>query len=192
MSIGAVILAAGRGSRMGLPKWQLRLSSGQFFYQYLLNQFKDLGCETVIVVNSDDYELLKHDKQISDIKIVRNNRVDLGRLYSLQCGLRSLSENKHCFVQNIDNPFICEDLLATLKSGITHFDYALPEFDGRGGHPLLIKDIIAKQILQYHEQFPDLREVLGIYKGNRIPYSNPNILQNINTPEDYERFLLIE
>jgi CTP:molybdopterin cytidylyltransferase MocA len=161
MSIGAVILAAGKGSRMGNPKWRLTMPNGEYFYQYLNNTYKRLGCETVTVVNNDDYEAIKSEIDSSNINITKNNRLDYGRLYSLQCGLKSLSDSKHYLVHNIDNPFISKDLLSILISAVSDYDFALPEYGGRGGHPLLIKNKVAERIIQCNEPYPDIRDVLS-------------------------------
>jgi molybdenum cofactor cytidylyltransferase len=192
MSNGAIILAAGNASRMGNPKWQLKMPNGEPFYQFLCNRYKLLGCETVLVTNSHDYETIIRENQSNSFSIAINKRVDLGRLYSLQCGLKLLSDKKLYFIQNIDNPYVSNDLITQLIEGVTEHDFALPEYQGRGGHPLIISKAIAEKINQITEPYPDLREVLGQFKGNRIPFNNPNILLNINTPEDYERFLHIE
>ena len=189
MSIGAVILAAGKSSRMGTPKWKLELPNGEFIANHLYNQFTIFGCDTVIVLNDMDYELASVDKHFCGVKFVKNSRLDLGRLYSLQCGLKNLSSNNPCFVHNIDNPFVSNDLLTKLKSGLAGFAYALPEFEGQGGHPLLIGSSIVEHILQFKETIPDLKQVLCEFEGNRVKIDNPKILININTPEDYEMFI---
>lgn len=189
MPIGAVILAAGKGSRMGQPKWQLKMPNGDYFYISLIEKFKEYGCETVLVVNEDDYSLIKPSIDSHDIDIAINNRLDLGRLYSLQCGLKKLKSVQLCFVHNIDNPFVSNDLLAKLENGLAGYDYTLPEFENRGGHPLLIGSKLIEKILKFNEPYPDFREVLAIYTGLRIPYHNSKILLNINTPEDYKTFI---
>jgi CTP:molybdopterin cytidylyltransferase MocA len=161
----------------------------EFFYHSLVKKFKEYGCETVLVVNEYDYSLIKPDIDFHSIDIAINNRLDLGRLYSLQCGLKQLMAVQKCFVHNIDNPFVSNDLLAQLERGLTSYDYTFPVFESRGGHPLLIGSRIINQILKFNEPFLDFREVLASYSGFSIPFNKPEILQNINTPEDYERFL---
>lgn len=188
LPVAAVILAAGRGSRMGGPKWQLKMPSGEPIVQHLNRQFCQFGCETVLVVNADDYEFLSKDKYFSNIPLAINNRYDLGRLYSLQCGLRQISSLKPCFVHNIDNPYVNQGLLSHIYKGLTGFDFALAHFEGRGGHPLLIGEVLVQRILNIANSTTNFRDVIQGFSGNRIPFGTPEILLNINTPEDYSQF----
>jgi len=190
MPIGAVILAAGKGSRMGLPKWQLKMPNGDYFYISLVEIFKEFECETVLVINEQDYIKLAPQLNSQNISYAVNSRLDLGRSYSLQCGLKILSSADFCFVHNIDNPYLSSDLLKTLKARIGNFDYALPEYKGKGGHPLLINSKIINRILSVENSFTDFREVLAEFNGIRVPFNQPEILLNINTPEDYEKFMI--
>lgn len=189
MRIGAVILAAGKGSRMGQPKWQLKMPDGNYIYHTLIKKFSDYGCKTVLVVNEDDYSLIEPDVELENIDLAINNRLDFGRLYSLQCGLKKLPSTQMCFVHNIDNPYVNNDLLSRLERSLSGYDFALPEFERRGGHPLLIGSKLIERILNYVEIYPDFREVLAEFSGKRVPYKQPEILLNINTPEDYQKFI---
>lgn len=186
--VAAIILAAGKGSRIGCPKWQLKMPNGEYFVQHLLRQFSQFECETVLVVNADDYEFLSKDEYFSNIPLAINNRYDLGRLYSLQCGLRQISSVMPCFVHNIDNPYVNQELLSHIYKGLAGFDYALPHFEGRGGHPLLIGEVLVQRILSIANSTTDFRDVIQGFRGNRIPFGTPEILLNINTPEDYSQF----
>jgi molybdenum cofactor cytidylyltransferase len=190
MPIGAVILAAGKGSRMGLPKWQLKMPDGDYFYTSLVEKFKEFGCETVLVINEQDYIKLAPQLNSQNISYAVNSRLDLGRSYSLQCGLKKLSSVDFCFVHNIDNPYLSSDLLKALTARIGNFDYALPEYNKKGGHPLLINSKIINRILSVENSFTDFREVLAEFNGIRVPFNQPEILLNINTPEDYEKFMI--
>ena len=183
-----LILAAGHSSRMGMPKWQLRMPSGEYFAGYLYNRFRAFGCNVHMVVNKDDFESISADDELKNIPLVLNSRPDLGRFYSLWCGLEQLADTKACFVHNIDNPFVNLQVLQKLIQALQDFDYALPEYQRKGGHPLLISPDMVQQILQYHEPWPDLRSFIGNYRGKRVPVDFPEILFNINTPQDYRHF----
>ncbi len=189
MPIGAVILAAGKGSRMGLPKWQLKMPNGDFFYNSLINIFQQFGCNTILVINEHDHLNLAPQLKSKKISFALNRRLDLGRSYSLQCGLKNLSSVDYCFVHNIDNPYLSNDLLNTLLLNIINFDFALPEHNGKGGHPLLINSKIISRILSLENNYLEFREVLAEFNGTRVPYKQPEILLNINTPEDYQKFI---
>lgn len=184
----ALLLAAGHSSRMGTPKWQLRMPSGEFFAGYLYRRFKEFGCNVRMVVNSDDFAAISSDEELKNIPLVLNSRPDLGRFYSLRCGLEQLPEASHCFLHNIDNPFVEPGLLEVLQTALGDHDYVLPEYQGRGGHPLLISRAMVLQVLQQKEPWPDLRSFIENFHGKRVSVEFPQILFNINTPEDYQHF----
>ncbi|TVQ83694.1 MAG: hypothetical protein EA393_15080 [Bacteroidetes bacterium] len=184
----ALLLAAGHSTRMGTPKWQLRMPSGEYFAGYLYNRFREYGCHVLMVVNGDDFKSISSDDELKNIPLVLNSRPELGRFYSLRCGLEQLPDTSPCFVHNIDNPFVNPQLLHVLKSALGDNDYVLPEYKGKGGHPLLISPGMVQRILQQQEPWPDLRSFMGNFRGKRVPVEHPEILFNINTPGDYRRF----
>lgn len=183
-----LILAAGHSRRMGTPKWQLRMPSGEFFAGYLYRRFREFGCNVRMVVNSDDFAAISSDEELKNIPLVLNARPDLGRFYSLRCGLEQLPDASPCFIHNIDNPFVEPGLLDVLQTALGDHDYVLPEYQGRGGHPLLISRAMVQQVLQQKEPWPDLRGFMANFHGKRVPVDFPEILFNINTPQDYQRF----
>ncbi len=186
----AIILAAGKGIRMGKPKWQLKMQSGQYFFSFLCLKYLELGCETVLVVNRDDLDFFEKNNDLRNIKISVNNNPDLGRFYSVKCGLDKLKSHNNTFIHNVDNPFLNKKLFDDMKAGLKNFDYVIPMADGKGGHPLLISYKIAGMIAEYKKPYPNLRSILDNFNGNRIKYENTDILLNINTPEDYQSFIM--
>ncbi len=184
----ALILAAGHSSRMGTPKWQLRMPSGEYFAGYLYRRFREFGCNVLMVVNSDAFAAISSDDALKNIPLVLNSRPYLGRFHSLRCGLEQFPDVSPCFIHNIDNPFVNSGLLDELKTALGDYDYVLPEYQGRGGHPLFIGLVMVQQVLQQKEPWPDLRSFIENFHGKRVSFEFPEILFNINTPQDYQRF----
>ncbi len=188
-NVDAIILAAGKGSRMGRPKWQLKMRSGQNFYSFLCCKYIDFNCETVIVVNHEDVGFFKNNNDIDNIKIAVNDKPELGRMYSVKCGLLKLGNYRNTFIHNTDNPFLNNTLINLLNNNIANYDYVLPQFNDKGGHPLLISSATAEMMSKLKSPYPNIRAVLKKLKAGRIDFPNSDILLNINTPEDYNGFL---
>lgn len=146
-----VILAAGFSSRMGKPKWMLELNNGKTFLENLLIQFSSFGCkEIVIVLNEKGIELIHetHLKEKYPLKISLNKHPDKERFYSIQCGLKQISQSNFVFIQNGDNPFANLELLKLLYENRNEADYVKPVFENRGGHPILISKKIIDKIIK--------------------------------------------
>lgn len=185
----AIIPAAGKGFRMGLPKWKLKTASGQYFYQHLCSYYHDSGCETVLVINEDDYDEFVSIPQSGNFKLAVNPAPHLGRIYSIFCGFQKLSQKSACFIHNTDNPYISHQLISLLSQRLNGYDYALPQFKNTGGHPLLINTQIINEIMNLTDFSMDFRQLLQNFNGARISWPDSEILWNINTPEEYDQYL---
>lgn len=185
----AIILAAGSATRMGFPKWQLKMPSGEYFAEFIYNCYARFGCQTVVVLNATDFEAFAGDERLSALRAVCNPHPDRGRFYSLLCGLRSLPAGHACFVQNIDNPFVSEALLKVLTDSLDGNDYVFPQYRGRGGHPLLLSPALARLAAETDPPFQEFRTFLSGFRGMAMPCQSPEVLHNINTPADYRNFL---
>ena len=189
INTSVVILAAGNSSRMGSPKAFLEWNNGKTFLEKIVEVYLKFGCKEVIVVLNEETNQIFLERKLaisSQIKIAVNKHVDYGRLYSIQCGISEVT-NSFCFIQNIDNPFVEVDLLNELYQLKNEKGFALPVFNGKGGHPvLLIKEII-DFIKKADIKIEKLNEILKLFKRVELPWDNENILNNINTPEDLKR-----
>ncbi|MCK5170754.1 MAG: NTP transferase domain-containing protein [Bacteroidales bacterium] len=116
----AIILAAGKSSRIGFPKLALRYNENKIFIEQIVNKFESFGCkEIIIVVNETGNNYLTENKiQFSDaVKIAINKHPEWHRFYSLKTGAKSLSEDSTVFIHNVDNPFVnCEVLNELLEN----------------------------------------------------------------------------
>jgi molybdenum cofactor cytidylyltransferase len=190
--IKAIILAAGKSSRMGIPKWKLCIPTGETFLEYLGSVYHEAGIKSVMVVNKRDYALLRKSEIPPFIDVVINPNPGLGRISSIQKGIEAAGENRFFFVHNIDNPFICTEMIQTmLRNQENNVDVAIPVFEGKGGHPVLITKKVADALLQCRPPLPVFRDFLNRFSIHKVEYNDPRILLNINTSSDYDNFRAI-
>jgi len=191
MDCSVIILAAGRSGRMGKPKFALRYNDEMIFLEEVVSQFLTFGCgEIVIVLNDEGYSGFQNLNIAfpENIKIEINHHPEKGRFFSLQIGLSSLNSKRYVFVHNVDNPFVTQRDLGLLFNGISGYDFCVPVYEGRGGHPVLLSETVIDGILSENDVNITLRDIMKRYYGKRVEAESDKILVNINTVEDYREF----
>jgi len=188
----AIVLSAGKSSRMGTDKFSLMFDEKKTFLEKIVTVYHDFGCnEIIVVLNSDGvehFERLKI-KLPSTAKIAVNHHPERERFYSLKRGVEAMREIVPCFVSNIDNPFVNDDLLEKMALQIETCDYVFPSFNGRGGHPIMISENVVRDLLAEPEEQMNMRDYLNRYSKHRIAVDDDKVLFNINTIDDYRRMI---
>ena len=188
----AIVLSAGKSSRMGTDKFSLMFDANKTFLEKIVTVYHYFGCnEIVVVLNSDGvehFERLKI-KLPSEVKIAVNHHPEWERFYSLKRGVESMREIVPCFVNNIDNPFVDADLIEKMALQIEKSDYVLPSFNGRGGHPFMISENVVRDLLTEPEEQMNIRDYLNRYSKHRIAVDDDKVLLNINTIDDYRKMI---
>lgn len=184
MKITALILAAGKGSRIGKPKLMLEINNKSFI-SVIIERVRSAGIDDVVcVVSSETYEWTK--KNIN-CNIIINSEPEKGMISSVYFGAVSLKECEGVMIIPVDHPFVEAD---TYKELIEEFkknkeSIIKPGYEGKSGHPVIVPYDIVKSINK--EDFSSgLKEV--IKKSGRIQIfvevKDKGILKNINTKED--------
>jgi CTP:molybdopterin cytidylyltransferase MocA len=184
-----VILAAGFSSRMQAPKPLLPFDNQQVFLEKILAEYRSWGCgEMVVVMNEAIGNWVdSFHKRWKNVGFVLNRHPELGRFHSLRLGLNELKQAEYCFIQNVDNPFVNQDLLDQLfmKRGENHF--VKPVHQQKGGHPILINKMDMAFLKAQEDTDTNLRELLAKRECLEMEVDDPDILININTYEDYQQ-----
>ena len=187
----AIILAAGLSSRLGMPKLLLEFNDGTPFIHHIIKQYRDFGCEDIwVVINPSCVEIAKNLNLSSraGVKIAVNQNPEAGRFGSIRIGLEKLQIPSPVFIHNVDNPFAHRNTLEKLIDGMRDFDFANPVFNGKGGHPVLTGQSVARSILESGRNEWDLSAFLKRFSGKNIDVDDPDILWNINTPGELKKF----
>ncbi|MCK5823490.1 MAG: NTP transferase domain-containing protein [Bacteroidales bacterium] len=185
-----IILAAGNSGRMGEPKSLLKWDENETFIQKIIDEYKKFGCESIVVVVNntviDLYEKYSY-KFFNEITLVINNHLEWDRFYSVKLGLNALKDKQFCFIQNVDNPFVSQELLQSLFADKDPFSYNAPYYKDKGGHPILINKKIINSIVNTSENDLNLKNVLSLFNKNKIAVNDKTILYNINNKQEYNR-----
>lgn len=190
MNAAAIILAAGESRRMGRPKAFLPFRGGTFLSAIagILGQ----RCSPVIAVFGFDAENVIRTAAPLGIQCIENRDYRLGMLTSLQAGLRAVPNDMDAVLFTlVDHPAISlptVDALLRCEAPI-----AIPRFEDRRGHPVLIRREIAKEFL-LEPPASKVRDVIDRHAGEIVylEVEDPGISDDIDNPALYEKLLARE
>jgi molybdenum cofactor cytidylyltransferase len=142
--IPALVLAAGRSSRMGRAKASLPLDGGDTFLTRIVRTFLEANVDDVVVVLGHDAEAIADAFSTANLpaRIALNADYDRGQLSSLVAGL-SLVDRPGVIavlVTLVDVPLVSA---ATVRAVVDHYrrtraPIVRPTSGTRHGHPLMI------------------------------------------------------
>lgn len=185
-NFAVLIPAAGNSERMGTDKVTLRRNDGRTFIRYLIDSYLEAGAVQIVVVLNRNTASGIHSGD--RVQIVINDWVEKGRSYSILLGMNVIKNNLPCFIQNVDNPFISRNLIDEMLSGIENDAFCVPVYEGRSGHPILLGGNLVNRLRRDSGEI-DFKEILKEFKKIAIRSNDELILLNINTEEDYRRYL---
>jgi len=185
----AIILAAGESRRMGRPKAFLPFRGGTFLSAIA----ETLGqrCSPVIVVFGFDAARCIQSVGSLGLRAIENPDYPLGMLTSLQAGLRMVPDSDTVLFTLVDHPAISLSTVdALLRSKAT---LAIPRFENRRGHPVLIRRAIFQELLA-EPPASKVRDVIDRHAAeiSYIEVSDPGISDDIDDPALYEKLLARE
>lgn len=190
--VDLILLISGSSKRMGQEKALLPFSKSQSFVCHIIEtylQIKELS--VYVVVNKKNELLIKETCRefIQRITFIINPNPENGRLSSIQLGIEQLKQDRGLFIQNIDNPFVELDLLNAMLKNYQSNSFLVPQYHGKNGHPLLLGSLLIKEMKQNAKSISDLKSFLNSKKKRSLPVDNKAILANINSPEEYQKWL---
>lgn len=186
-----IVLAGGFSSRMLKPKFLLDFKQKTFIEAIVEQYIKYNSKELIIVINSSYAHLLYSLQMPEDkVQIVVNKYPEKERFYSIQCGIKALKEKEYVFLHNVDNPFVNPLTIDALIRSVKNYDFAVPTFNNRGGHPVLLNKKAVEGIVSAQNIHQNFKLFLKKYRRINVPVNDKNILVNINTPSDYNSVIL--
>ena len=140
MTAEGLLLAAGAGSRMGMPKALVLDDDGTSWLRRAVEALHDGGCPHVVVVlgaMADEARLLLDG---FDVGVVVADGWEQGLASSLRAGLRSLDpEVDAALVSLVDLPDVDAVVVRRVLAEATRPDVlARATYEGRPGHPVLL------------------------------------------------------
>ncbi len=187
MRLTAIVLAAGRSSRMGANKLMLRVGDRRVI-EHILFSLKPY--ETIVVLGHKPDDV-KSIVEALGAEMVHNPDYDEGMATSFQAGLRALDPDVEAVFMVLSDTFgIDHGLLEEMKDELMNDPEALivsPVYEGRRGHPVLFRKPLFDEFLGLGEG-ETMRDVVNRHE-NQHRYVKADIwcTVDLDTPEDYER-----
>ena len=149
------------------------------------------GAERVVAVlghRADELRPLLEGKE--GVTWTLNPDYRQGKTTSIKAGLSALDPDavKEILLLNVDQPRSAADVARILRAHRVH-DYAVtvPEYNGKGGHPIVLSAALLPELREIDEESQGIKAVVRRHPDSvyRIPLDNPEILLDLNTPEQY-------
>ncbi|MBI5857695.1 MAG: NTP transferase domain-containing protein [Sphingobacteriales bacterium] len=191
-SVSVILLAAGNSARMNRPKPFLPFDEKENFVDKITGTYISAGIKDLILVVSpaieDEIRQTMGKKYPGQpVEIVVNSFPERNRFYSLQLGLQKTSSS-FCFIQNIDNPFVAEELLAEMIKLKRPGTYVVPVNNNQKGHPVLVSAEVMNHCRWLDGYDYNIREELMNFEEIKMDWPDEKILTNINTTELYQQY----
>ncbi|MGD0060783.1 MAG: nucleotidyltransferase family protein [Verrucomicrobiia bacterium] len=188
----AIILAAGESRRMGQPK-QLLPFAGQTMLECVIDAFQSPRVDEIRVVLGYKADEIGATIAHAPCQIVNNERYQQGMFTSMQAGLRDLpKKTKMVMIAVCDQPRLKRETVETL---IEMFEkerhkILIPSYNGRQGHPPLLRAEYAKEIVSMDESLT-LKHFYAKHADDiaRLVVADEGVLIDIDDRETYEREL---
>lgn len=192
--VGAVLLAAGSGSRIGhKPKCLLELGGVPLIRRQLI-ALSGAGVDEVVVVLGHHAELIEPVVQTFPVTVVRNLQPDDGQVSSQRLGLAALAGKLDAVIVALaDQPLInAQDITALIgawKKRPEGVQVVFPQVGGERGNPVIFSAEVREQILS-NQANVGCRQWQAAHPAAVLPFATDNrrYRVDIDTPEDLERF----
>ena len=187
----AILLAAGRGSRLGQPKAALDLL-GLTALERCVAALRGGGADElrVVLAAGDEPGLAAAGR--CGARPVFNRDPSRGQTSSLRAGLAAGPPPRSTWLlHTVDHPLLGDaDVAALLEACAPPHEIAVPVVGGRRGHPVAFSPAIAPEFLSLADDQP-AHEVVRRYPARvrRVERDNPWLVADLDTPQDLDAVL---
>lgn len=178
MQLTGILLAGGKGTRMGQNKALIRIHD-KLMIDYAFD-FLSIYCSPILLISSHPFTHLKGAISIPD------NYQDAGPLAGLEAGLNA-SPGRYSLVVPCDATWFHPDVIPAALTYMEGFDAVVPRTPDGKTEPLFaiysrsVQPVVAEQIRNSDYKLMNLLKRIRT-KYLELPFSP--ILNNLNTPED--------
>ena len=182
--IACIILAAGKGRRFGMPKWQAKYS-GKTFLEIIIEKVTNAGITDIACVIRND-----SIPDVQNIKYAVNPDPERGMFSSLLYGINIFPKKQGYIIIPVDHPFFKKKTLQELYKVFETMEndtVVRPIYKKRAGHPIIIPGLFARNIPEGDyagglKKFIDDSNILV----HNIVVDDQGVLRNINTVKDLQ------
>lgn len=194
--IPALVLAAGRSSRMGRAKATLPIDERDTFLSRIVRTFLAAGIDDVVVVLGHQAEVIADSFTVSCLlaRFALNREYDRGQLSSIRAGLAVVDRPgvTALLLTLVDVPLVRESTVRAIVARYreTGAPIVRPVNGGRHGHPVLIDRSLFDLIRSSDDQH-GLKPIVRAYASvaGDVVVDDEGAFVDIDTLEEYRRVI---
>ena len=189
--ISAIVLAAGKSSRMGVVNKMLLPFKKSTVVGTVVTTLDQSKVDEIIVVENEEAHIAKHLDENPKLKYVVNKDFEAGLTSSIQCGIKASNSKSEGFLICLgDMPLLTKDdynlLIDSFLEKIRKV-ILLPIYNDKRGNPVLFSADFKAEILGLANNTSGCKQVVIANKNNNVEvlFSTNNCHVDIDTMEDY-------
>ncbi|HEU5140221.1 MAG TPA: nucleotidyltransferase family protein [Bacillales bacterium] len=192
--VTAIILAAGKSSRMGTTKQLMKLG-GEPLLQHVIEKVLTVDFSEIIAVIGHEAEQIRQSVPVEDNRFrwLINPDYATGQSTSLRHGIANCN-NSGIMVFLGDEPLISEQTIQMIyRSGLAKQSASSEPFVVRpshhsvSGHPVFFGNATKMDFTDLAGDSGAKKMIKNLAAKELIPVSDPGILLDVDTSEDYEK-----
>jgi len=186
-NIALVVLAAGRGERLGgVAKAMLDVGGTSFLAKIVKIAATS---EAVVVVAEPFQQVVAAHAHDLGCHVVVNPAPERGMGSSVAVGFSNLLETstaEAALLWPVDIPGVASATISTIKNCADRGRIVIPTFAGRGGHPVLVGAELWPALTQAGHAVQGARGVFRQHQTvlSRIAVNDPGVLRDVDQPRD--------
>lgn len=191
MNIGAVILAAGGGTRMGGVAKALLRHGQRSYLQCIVDAIApdDTGArgDLVVVVGPPFGDAVAAHARELGLSVVDNPAPERGMASSVALGFAALVETSAvnaAWLWPVDHPDVRVETLHAIANALGTHDACIPRHAGRGGHPPLVARRLWPALAACTDSPQGARSVLAACDAVTVEVADPGVIRDVDTPAD--------
>jgi CTP:molybdopterin cytidylyltransferase MocA len=185
--VAAIVLAAGQSSRMGAFKPLLPFGDSTVI-ECCIDNLRQASVNEIVVVVGHRADEVREHLQNANVTFGLNDDPTSEMGVSIARGVEQLSSDANALIiALVDHPAVSgETIKMIVDAWIEGAQFVQPEFDGRGGHPVLI-DLKYRHDLLHLDSQKGLRALFEAHRDQlrRLPVGSPFVARDMDTWEDY-------
>ena len=184
-SCTAILLAAGRSSRMGAFKPLLPFGN-KTVIECCIDSLREGGVETIVVVLGHRADDLR--SKLTGVRFAVNPDPESEMGASIAAGVRELPDDAQAtLIALADHPAVPAAVVSTIvEEWVQGAGIVIPTWQGRGGHPVLVDRRFRNELLN----LPASGGLRALFESHqqavrRVPVDSPFIARDMDTWDDY-------
>ena len=190
--LGAVILAAGAGARLGGVAKALLVTRGLTYLERIVATARGEDVklhDAVIVVGPPFAEAVAAHARTLGLRVAVNAEPERGMASSIAIGFAVLAtgDADAAWLWPVDHPGVEAATLRALVAALGAHQVARPRFESRGGHPPLVARSLWAQRARGTDSPDGARGVIAAADVVEVPVFDAAVVRDVDTRADAER-----